>query len=341
MSRSYRVRDLVVTPAAVLAPMEGVTDLGFRRLIRAIGGCGMTFTEFVPARGLVEDHARVRELVQFDPDERPIGIQVYGRDPALLAEAARVAEGLGADIVDLNMGCPSKKVCAHSGGSALMREPELAREIVAAIRAAVTVPFTVKMRAGWDPAHRNAPDIAWMCQEEGAEAVTVHWRTRADLYGGERELDTIAQVKARLSVPVIANGDITDATTALQTLAATGADGVMVGRGAIRNPWVFREIEAAFAGAPASAVTPAERERVLIAYFDAVRARFATEHGALGRMKKIAKYFTEGVPHGAEHLRPALLRSDSVDEAYDRTLVFFERLRRYEAGDVEAFAAAP
>src|SRR5688572_28064513 len=157
-----RIRDVEIRPNLVLAPMEGVTDITFRRLIRSVGGCGLTVTEFVPASGLVHDSARVPAIVRFDADEHPLAIQVYGREHDVLAEGARIAEALGADIVDVNMGCPSKKVCAHSGGSALMKEPDLARAIVRAVRAAVTVPFTVKMRAGWDPLHRNAPDLAWM-----------------------------------------------------------------------------------------------------------------------------------------------------------------------------------
>ena len=186
-----RIGPVEIRPNLVLAPMEGVTDLTFRRLIRSVGGCGLTVTEFVPASGLAAEAAKVLEMVRFDEDERPLAIQVYGRDPGVLADGARVAQDLGADIVDLNMGCPSKKVCAHSGGSALMKEPDLARAIVKAVRAAVTVPFTVKMRAGWDPVHRNAPDMAFMCQEEGVDAVTVHWRTRTDLFAGERRLDTV------------------------------------------------------------------------------------------------------------------------------------------------------
>lgn len=326
-----------VDPPLVLAPMEGVTDVTFRRLVRRIGGVGLVCTEFIPARGLSSNLAAARALAVFDDDERPITIQVYGRDPSTLAEGARVAEALGADIVDLNMGCPSKKVCAHSGGSALLQDARLAREIVAAMRAAVTVPFTVKMRAGWDLTHRNAPEIAWMCQEEGADAVTVHWRTRTDGYGGERRLDTVAEVVARLSIPVIANGDIVDADVARSTLAETGAAGLMVGRGAIRNPWVFREIAHALYGAPAVQVDAAERERVFVGYFEEIRARFGSDRASLGRWKKITRYFTEGVP-GGDVLRRGLLHAQTVEDALAGAADYFGRLRRYEAGEVEVFA---
>lgn len=333
---TLRIRHIPIRHGLALAPMEGVTDVSFRRLVRAVGGCGLYVTEFIPARGLVEDHAAVRRMAELDDDEHPVGIQVFGRDPALLAEGARVAEALGADLVDLNMGCPSKKVCAHSGGSALMKEPPLVVEIVRAMRAAVSVPFTVKMRAGWDPDHRNAPELAHMCQEEGAEAVTVHWRTRTDGYGGERSWETVAAVKDRVSIPVIANGDIVDAQTAREALDATGADGLMIGRGAIRNPWVFHEIAHALHGAPAVLPDAADKERVLMAYLDEILDRFDNPRGALGRWKGIGKYFVQGLPQG--HLvRTAFLRSQTVHEARDRLEAYFSCLRAWEQGDEAAF----
>ncbi len=329
---ALQIRDVHLPHRAVLAPMEGVTDLPFRRLIRQVGGCGMTWTEFVPAASLAEEHRRALATAEIDPDERPVAIQIYGREPGLLADGARYAEDLGASVVDVNFGCPSKKVCAHSGGSALLREPVHARRIVAAVRAAVSVPFTVKMRAGWDPTSKNAPDIAWMCQEEGVDAVTVHWRTRADLYGGTRDAAIIAAVVDRVGIPVIANGDVVDAPTALALLADTGAAGVMIGRGAVRNPWVFREIEAALAGRPAPVVDLAERERVLLGYFERLRLAFHSDHGALGRIKKLARYFPGGIA-GGDALRDAIWHSPTVDVALDRTRAFF-------AGAREAAVAA-
>lgn len=325
---SYAVRDtLRITPNLVLAPMEGVTDVTFRRLIRKIGGCGLTFTEFIPARGLSHHGARELLMAQFDEAERPITIQVFGNDPAVLAEGARVAQGLGCDAIDLNMGCPSKRVCAHSGGSALMKEPLLVRRIVRAMRDAVEIPFTVKMRAGWDPEHENAVEIARISEGEGAEAVAVHWRTRVEKYGGTRRLDTIAAVKQAVSVPVLANGDIIDVQSAHQTLVQTGADGLMIGRGAIRDPWVFQRIRAAQLGTPQPVVDAVEKKRVLLAYFQEIRERFKTDKGALGRFKKIAKHFVDGVP-GGDELKLRVLRSQSPDEAIERIEVHFaERAR--------------
>jgi tRNA-dihydrouridine synthase B len=230
------------------------------------------------------------------------------------------------------MGCPSKKVCAHSGGSALLKEPELSRDLVRAIRGAVKIPFTVKMRSGWDLEHKNAPEIAWMCQEEGVELVTVHWRTRTDAYGGVRELETIRKVKERLRIPVLANGDVVDAASAADTLRRTGADGVMIGRGAIKNPWVFKQIHAAMHGLPEVVVDADERERVLLGYFADIRDVFQHDKGALGRFKKIAKYFTHGVPYGSV-LREGVLHAHTVAEATAVVGDFFERLRRFQRGE--------
>ena len=223
-----RIRDVPIEPALALAPMEGVTDLTFRRLIRQIGGCGLFVTEFIPAAGLTRDVPVALRMAEFDEDERPIAIQIYGRDPELMAEAARYVTDLGPDLLDLNMGCPSKRVCQRSGGSALMKEPRQAAAIVRAMRAATPLPFTVKMRSGWDAGHKNAPEIARMCEDEGVEGVTVHWRTREDGNGGQRRVDQIAAAASRLSVPVIANGDVVDVPSAERMLR--GVTGVSGGR---------------------------------------------------------------------------------------------------------------
>ncbi len=339
MTPSLRIRNILVDPPLVLAPMEGVTDLTFRRLIRNVGGVGLTCTEFIPAYGLAGEHERALTAAQLDEGEHPVVIQVYGRDASLLARGAQVAEELGADIVDLNMGCPSKRVCQNSGGSSLLKDPAAAREIVRAIRAAVRLPFTVKMRSGWDLDHRNAADVAYMCQEEGVEAVTVHWRTRTDGYGGVRDVSTIAEVKRRLSIPVIANGDVVDVESARRMLDDTGADGLMIGRGAIQNPWVFHAIGHALFGRPEVVPNAAEKQRVLVGYFNDVEAHSRTEHGALGRWKKLARYFTDGVPFG-DLLKHDVLHAMTTHEAREKTQRFFERLSAWEAGDHAAFERA-
>jgi nifR3 family TIM-barrel protein len=337
---SYRVRDLVIAPNVVLAPMEGVTDLPFRRLIRTIGGAGLTCTEFIASEGLKRGVGKMVEMAEFDPDERPIAVQIFGRRPEVMAEAARIVEDMGVNIVDINMGCPSKKVCAHSGGSALMKDPALAGSIVRAVRSAIQIPLTVKMRSGFSAEQRNAPEIAHICQEEGAEAVAIHWRTREDKYGGERTIDKIAETKQLLRIPVLANGDILDIESAVRMFEETGCDGIMVGRGAIRNPWLLLQISQVLAGQAPVEVTADERQRVLIQYLDSIRDRFRSERGVLGRFKKISNYFTKGLPHGSE-LRVLVLRSQSIEEAVEKLDAYFDRLRDYESGDREAFIEAP
>jgi tRNA-dihydrouridine synthase B len=332
----YRIRDLVIAPNVVLAPMEGVTDLPFRRLIRDIGGTGLTCTEFVASEGLKRGVGKMFEMASFDPDEHPVSVQIYGRRPEVMAEAARIVEDSGADICDINMGCPSKKVCAHSGGSALMRDPILARDIVRAIRAAIQIPLTVKMRSGFDHTNRNALEIARICEGEGAEAISIHWRTRSDKYGGVRNVDQIAAAKAAVGIPVVGNGDILDIDSALAMFADTGCDGIMVGRGAIRNPWLPLQIAQTLAGETPVVVTAGERRRTLFKYLGSIQGRFRNERGVLGRFKKISNYFTRGLPYGAE-LRTLVLRSQSIEEATAHLDTYFERLAGFEGGDTEAF----
>ncbi|MCB9766092.1 MAG: tRNA dihydrouridine synthase DusB [Alphaproteobacteria bacterium] len=338
----YDVGPVRVSPNVVLAPMEGVTDLTFRRLIRQIGGVGLTCTEFIASGGLKADGGKMYEMAQTDPDERPVSIQLYGKDPAQMAEAARIVQGLGATICDVNMGCPSKKVCSNSGGSALMREPALARDIVRAVVAAVDIPVTVKMRSGFDAGLRNAPELAWICQEEGAQAVAIHWRTREDRYGGQRRVDKIAEAKARLRVPVLANGDIVDVASAEAMFRETGCDGVLVGRGAIRNPWLLKQISQWLAGEPPVVVDAAERRRVMLAYLAGIRAMFRSDHGALGRYKMLAGYYTRQLPQGRV-LKQLILHSHAVPEAIEHTEAYFARLVRHEGGEADAFEgyAAP
>ncbi len=302
--------------------MEGVTDRLFRRLIRRIGGVGLTTTEFIPAASLVADVPRAVALAEIDADEHPVAIQVYGRVPQILADAARTAEDLGADVVDLNMGCPSKKVCAHSGGSALLKDPALVVAIVRAMRAATSRPLTVKMRSGFDSSSRNAPEIARLCEAEGVDAVTVHWRTRADLYGGIRDLDTIRAVVDAVRIPVVANGDIVDARVAADTLVQTGASALMIGRGAVRDPWVFRRIEAALAGLPEPVVDVREREALLLGYYADLVDNFDTEKAAVGRMKKVIRWFSDGVENG-ERLRESVFHSESVVAVRQAVVAFF------------------
>lgn len=315
---AFYIRHLRIEPAIVMAPMEGVTNLSFRRFIRQIGGMGLSTTEFIPSSSLRNKGRKILEQAKFDVDERPISIQIYGRDPNIMADAARVIQDLGADICDINMGCPSKKVCAHSGGSALMKDPQLAAQIVRTVRAAIEIPLTVKMRAGFDQDRRNAPEIADICESEGAELITIHWRTREDRYGGTRNVDMIAAAKQRVQIPVIANGDITDVPSMIQMYKDTGCDGFMVGRGMLKNPWCLKQMTAYLYGMPQPTIGPSDRKALLLDFLARYEHFYHSERPALGKFKQLAKYFCTDMP-GGESLRKRLLRAQRIEDV--RTIV--------------------
>lgn len=331
------IRNVRIDPPVVLAPMEGVTDLTFRRLVRSIGGTGLTCTEFIPSAGLKRGSGKAWEMAQFDSDEFPVSIQIYGRDPEQMAEGARIVQDMGATICDINMGCPSKKVCAHSGGSSLMKDLKLATEIIRAARGALTIPLTVKMRSGFDASHRNAPELARICESEGVDGLAIHWRTREDRYGGERQVDKIAEAVDAVSIPVFGNGDIIDLDSAKAMLEDTGCAGVMVGRGAMRDPWLPLQISRWLGGRPPLRVGARERERVLLTYFDTISIAFNhSKKGALGRMKMISKQFTRPLPHGAG-LRNRIFHSTSRTEAEGWVHRYFDLLEQQERSTEDCF----
>ncbi len=333
---SYSIGDINISPNVVLAPMEGVTDLSFRRTIRRIGGVGLTCTEFVPASSLHKNRGQPWETVQFDKDESPVSVQLYGKDPKEMAEGAKVVESTGADICDINMGCPSKRVCSRSGGSALMKDPALAIEIVAAVKAAIAIPVTVKMRSGFNHSNRNAAELAYMCQEEGASAVTIHWRTREDRYGGERNVTQITKAVQRLSIPVIGNGDIVDIESAKTMFLDTGCAGVMIGRGAIADPWLPYRISRWQQGLEPLVVSAKERKEAMFFYFDQIAEAMHSEKGVLGRMKMLSQRFSRALPNG-EQLRSRLVRSQSTDELRELATDYFQRLEQMENGNTNVF----
>ena len=225
----------------IVAPMAGVTDRPFRLLCRRMGA-GLAVSEMVIADSKLWNTRKSRTRMNHQGEPEPRSVQIAGGDPDMLANAARLNAEFGAQIIDINMGCPAKKVCNKAAGSALMKDEALVREILEAVVAAVDIPVTLKMRTGWDREHRNAPLIARMAEDAGIQALAIHGRTRADAYKGEAEYDTIAEVKSRVGIPVFANGDITSPEQARHVLSHTGADGLLIGRGAQGRPWIFREI---------------------------------------------------------------------------------------------------
>src|SRR5246127_2342855 len=251
----------------VVAPMAGMTDTASRRLVKRHGGCGLVVTEMVSAEGLVRGIDRTLEYAEYTDEERPIAIQIFGGDPEKMAAAAQIVEGMGADIVDVNMGCPVPKIAKHNAGCSLMREPAHAATVVAAMAKAVRIPVTVKMRAGWNDEERNAPTLARMVEDAGAAAVTVHGRTAAQSYSGSADWSLVAEVAKALTIPVFGSGDCVTPEQIVARLES-GVEGVLVGRGVLRNPWILAQATDLLDGKPARVVTIAERGQFLLDYIE-------------------------------------------------------------------------
>lgn len=243
--------------------MAGMTDTAFRRLVKRQGGCGLVVSEMVSSEGLVRGIDRTLEYAEFTEEERPVSIQIFGGDPVKMAEAARIVEGMGADIVDVNMGCPVPKIAKHNAGCSLMREPEHAATVIAAMAKAVTIPVTVKMRAGWNDGEKNAPALAKMVEDAGAAAIAVHGRTAAQSYSGRADWDLVARIADALTIPVFGSGDCVEPEQVVEKIRA-GVEGVLVGRGVLRNPWILAQSADIAAGRPAREITLADRGRFLL-----------------------------------------------------------------------------
>lgn len=294
---SYKIRDLTIRPAAVLAPMAGVTDTLFRRVIRGLGGCGLLMTEFTSSEGITRSAKKTLRYLYFQEDEHPITAQLFGANPAVMAEAAKMCEDLGYDAVDINLGCPAKKV-VKCGGSGLLRDLPLLDEIFRAVRAAVKIPLTIKLRAGWDEKSIVAVDVAKLAESVGIEGVAVHPRTRVQGYSGAADWSIIAAVKQAVKIPVIGNGDINRPEDAERMYRETGCDAVMIGRAAATNPWIFRQMQEFAETGSYTIPTEADRFRLLIDYYGQICD--ANLPDGVGKMKQFACWFTHSVGNGSE-----------------------------------------
>ncbi|HYW36803.1 MAG TPA: tRNA dihydrouridine synthase DusB [Terriglobales bacterium] len=343
--KSFSIGNVRIAPATVLAPMAGVTDTVFRRFIKNLGGCGLIMTEFTSADGVLRDQRVRGRYLHFYEDEHPISAQLFGSSPSVLADAARLVEDLGFDLVDLNLGCPAKKVVKCNGGSGLLRDLPLIRQIFESVRAAVKIPFTVKFRAGWNDDEIVCVELARMAEGCGLGAVALHARTREQGYSGNARWEWIASVKQAVKIPVIGNGDIRSPEDACAIVAQTGCDAVMIGRMAPANPWIFRQIEQYVSrvaclgtgrggtGVPARPAerssaekmydepTEADRYQMIRTYFQMLLEEEMP--GAEGKMKQFASWFTHGVPGGAA-LRKAIYEAKSGAEILGRVEEFFE-----------------
>jgi tRNA-dihydrouridine synthase B len=341
-----KIASIALDHPVALAPMAGMTDTAFRRLVKRHGGCGMVVTEMVSSEGLVRGIDRTLEYAEYTEEERPVSIQIFGGDPRVMADAAQVVEGMGADVVDINMGCPVPKIAKHHAGCSLMRDPLHAAEVVRAMAKAVRIPVTVKMRAGWNDREINAPQLARMVEDAGASAVAVHGRTAAQSYTGESDWSLIARVAEAVSIPVLGSGDCISPDQVVTHLRQGKVGGVLIGRGALRNPWIFRQALAMTRGESPVAVSLEMRGQFLLDYIDLLLAERVDEgegfrHSAPGdhqavpprpgrsrerwvvnKLRALGSWYTKGLDGGSS-LRMSINSAESVEALRDIIRRFF------------------
>lgn len=325
----FHIGPIPVDPPLLLAPMAGVTDRDFRLIVRRIGGVGVVSMEFVSSKGLAAGDAYARRIMVFEPEERPLAIQIYGSDAATMAEAARIVEASGADICDINMGCPANKVLAGCAGAALMGDLRLAESIIAAVTRAVSMPVTVKFRVGLDDRRQSFLELGSICEAHGVAAVAIHGRTARQGFSGEADWGPIARLKEALAIPVVGNGDVETPDDAIRLLASTGCDGVMIGRAATRDPWIFRRIAARLGLGGALEPTLEDRRTLVLSHFATVLER-EPEREALHKLRLFTKWYSQGLPEGFR-LRRRLQEIRGARQLFDEVAGFFDELGLAEA----------
>ena len=325
----------------VVAPMAGMTDSAFRRLVKRQGGCGLVVTEMVSAEGLVRGIDRTLEYAEYTEEERPVSIQIFGGDPEKMADAAQIVEGMGADIVDVNMGCPVPKIAKHNAGCSLMREPEHAATVINAMAKAVKIPVTVKMRAGWNDRSRNAPELARRVKDAGAAAVTIHGRTAEQSYSGSADWSLVSDVARDLGIPVLGSGDCMEPGHIIDRLRC-GVSGVLVGRGVLRNPWVLAQASDLADGRAPREITLTERGQFLLDYIDLLvnervgesegfrhvagvdppREARGRERWVINKLRALCAWYSKGIDSGS-HFRVRVNTTSSLPELRETIHEFF------------------
>ena len=332
-----RIGSVQLANQVVLAPLAGITDLPFRRLAKD-HGCGLVYSEMISSNGLVYNSGKTRQMLASDPAEKPLAVQIFGAGPSIMAQAAREVAASGADIIDINFGCSVKKVIKTGAGAALMRTPELAEAVIRAVREAISIPLTIKIRSGWDSSGKDAFALLEIAEKSGVDAIAVHPRTAGQGFGGRADWRLIAEIKKRATMPVIGNGDIKSAGDARIMLEETGCDAVMIGRAAIGNPWIISETVALLAGGAPPTHSMQDRCDAMHRYLIEAVSRYG-EHQACRMMRSRLGWFVKGLPRSS-HFRESIKQISTRRKAEALVCDYREFLKKY-TGQLKETGAEP